>query len=148
VRGRRPRGDDGSALLEFSYLAVLLMVPLVYLLLTVLQVQAAAFGTTEAARQAGRAFVQADSLAQGRDRARTAVDLALEDQGVDDAPEPVVSCAPLPPARCLEPGARVQVTVSYRVRLRFLGAFFAGSTGPTVPVTATHVQFVDRARSS
>ena len=37
----RPRGDDGNALLEFTYLAVLLMVPLVYVLLTVFQVQRA-----------------------------------------------------------------------------------------------------------
>ena len=32
---RRPSGDDGNALVEFTYLAVLMMVPLVYVLVTV-----------------------------------------------------------------------------------------------------------------
>lgn len=146
TRGRGG-GDEGSALLEFSYLAVLLMVPLVYVLVTVLQVQSAAFAVTEAARQAGRAYVRADTTAEARDRARTAAGLALADQGITDADPPVVSCAPKPLARCLEPGTRVEVTVSYRVPLRVLGALFVGTQGPTIPVTATHTQVVDRSRA-
>lgn len=143
--GRRFGGDDGSALLEFSYLAVLVMVPVVYLLLTVFQVQSAAFGVTEAARQSARAFVRADTAPSAVARARQASELALADQGIEGAPAPVVRCSASP---CLTPGTRVEVTVSYRVRLRFLGAFFRGSTGPTIPVSATHVQYVDRLRSS
>ena len=50
------RDDDGNALVEFTVLSLLLLVPLVYVLLGVFQVQRAAFGVTEAARQAGRAF--------------------------------------------------------------------------------------------
>ena len=145
---RRPAGDEGSALLEFTYLAVLLMVPLVYVLLTVLQVQSAAFGVTEAARQAGRAYVQAGSATEGGARARAAVALVLADQGIEAAAPPVLSCAPKPLSRCLEPGTRVEVTVSYAVPLRGLGALFAGTQGPTIPVSATHVQVVDRAREA
>ena len=144
----RVRDDDGTALVEFTYLAVLLMVPVVYVLLTVLQVQSAAFGVTEAARQAGRAYVQAATTAEARARAATATELALADQGIEDAPPPVVSCDPLPVSRCLEPGTRVEVTVSYDVPLRVLGALFVGTQGPTIPVSATHVQVVDRAREA
>ncbi len=69
---RRPAGDAGNAVVEFSTLAVLLMVPLVYVLLSVFEVQRASFGVTEAARQAGRAYVTADDPAQGRARASPA----------------------------------------------------------------------------
>ena len=79
---RRPRGDDGNALLEFTYLAVLLMVPLVYVLLTVFQVQRASFGVTEAARQAGRAYATSDDASAGRARAQVAARLAMRDQGL------------------------------------------------------------------
>ena len=40
------RDDDGNAIIEFVYLAVLLMVPLVYVLLTVLRVQGAAYAVS------------------------------------------------------------------------------------------------------
>jgi len=69
---RRPAGDDGNAMLEFTYLAVLLMVPLIYILTTTFQVQRAAFGVTEAARQAGRAYATADDDTSGRARADAA----------------------------------------------------------------------------
>lgn len=59
------RCDDGNALVELTYLAVLVMVPLVYVLLSVFQVQRAAFGVTEATRQAARAFARADTPDDG-----------------------------------------------------------------------------------
>lgn len=136
---RRLQGDDGNALVEFSYLAVLLMVPLVYVLLTVFQVQRAAFGVTEAARQAGRAYATAETADEGRARARVAADLALQDQGL-------VLCASClgPPSGALVPGGSVTVRVEHRVVLPLLGAVFAGAVPPSIPVRATHVEVVDR----
>lgn len=141
-RPARPdlREDDGNALVEFTYLAVLLMVPLVYVLLTVFQVQRAAFGTTEAARQAGRAFAKAPTTGQGYARADAASRLALQDQGIADSAHPVVSCLGGP---CLQPGSRVQVTVAYQVRLPLLGHVFGDSQHGVIPVTATHTEYVD-----
>ncbi|MFI5955247.1 hypothetical protein [Cryptosporangium sp. NPDC051539] len=52
---RRPRGDDGSAIIEFVWGGVLLLVPLLYVVLAVFEVQRNAFAVTEAAREAGRA---------------------------------------------------------------------------------------------
>lgn len=132
--------DDGNALVEFTYLAVLLMVPLVYVLLTVFQVQRAAFGTTEAARQAGRAFATAQSPSQGYARADAATRIALQDQGITDSGAPSVSCLGGP---CLQPGSRVQVTVAYQVRLPLVGRVFGGSQRGAIPVTATHTEYVD-----
>ena len=42
----RWRRDDGSALVEFTWLAILLMIPLVYVVLAAVSVQRAAFATT------------------------------------------------------------------------------------------------------
>ena len=138
---RRPTGDDGNALVEFSYLAVLLMIPLVYVLLTVFQVQRAAFAVTEAARQAGRAYATATDEAQGRARARVAADLALQDQGLVLCP----SCL-APPAGQLVPGGTVRVRVEHRVVLPLLGGLFRGAVPASIPVRATHVEVVDRFR--
>ena len=137
---RRPAGDEGNALVEFTYLAVLLMVPLVYVLTSAFQVQRAAFGVTEAARQAGRAYARADSPATGQERAVAASALALRDQGIDDPAPPGISC---PDAPCLTPGSSVRVTVSYTVRLPVISALFPAGAGPGIPVTATHTEVVD-----
>ena len=49
--------ERGSAIVEFHFLGLLLLVPLVYVLLAVLDVQRASYGVTQAAREAGRIFV-------------------------------------------------------------------------------------------
>ena len=139
---RRPRGDDGNAIVEFVYLAVLLMVPLVYVLIVVFQVQSAAFAVTEAARQAGRAYAQAGSVTEGRAVAAAAVDLALRDQGLAAADELQVSAPD-----GLEPGASVRVTVVHSVTLPLIGGLF-GEVEPHIPVRATHVEVVDRFREA
>ena len=135
---RRPRGEDGNALVEFVYLAVLLMVPLVYVLLAAFQVQRAAFGVTEAARQAGRAYATAADPASGRERARLTTSLALSDQGIDDAPEPEVE-----DPGGFAPGSRVRVTVRAVVPLPVIGLLLRGDLAPTIPVSATHDEVVD-----
>jgi Flp pilus assembly protein TadG len=114
---RRPRGDEGNALVEFTYLAVLLMVPLIYLLLAVFRVQSAAFGVTEAARQAGRAYARADDPAAGAAVGAEAARLA--------------------------PGAVVRTSIRYTVQLPFVGGIFGEGHGG-IPVTGVHVEVVDR----
>ena len=138
---RRISGDDGNALVEFSYLAVLLMVPLVYVLLTVFQVQRAAFGVTEAARQAGRAYATATDGAQGAARARVAAELALRDQGL----ELCRTCLAAPTGE-LVLGGTISVRVEHRVVLPLVGGLFRGVVPPSIPVRATHVEVIDRFR--
>lgn len=139
----RLRGDDGNALVEFTYLAVLLMVPLVYVLLTVFQVQRAAFGVTEAARSAGRAYATAETPAQAALRAQEAADLAMRDQ-IPGYGTARVSY-PDPPA--LVPGGTVTVMVRHDVTLPLIGGLF-GRVEPTIPVRATHVEVVDAFREA
>ena len=138
---RRLAGDDGNALLEFFYLAVLLMVPLVYLLLAVFSAQRASFGVTEAARQAGRAYATAPDPAAGLVRAQVAAELAMGDQGLAcDGCLASVSGS-------LEPDGQVTATVEHFVRLPLLGAVLPAGRGG-VHVDATHVAQVDRFRAA
>lgn len=139
----RPQGDAGNALVEFTYLAVLLMVPLVYILLTVFQVQRAAFAVTEAARQAGRAYATADTTAAGLARAQAAASLAMRDQGLEAAAPPDISST-----GGVAPEATVTTTVLYRVHLPLVGGLFAGTVPPNIPVRATHVEVVDRFKAA
>ena len=135
----RPRGDDGNALVEFTYLAVLLMVPLFYVLLAVFQVQSAAFGVTEAARQAGRAYARADDPETGAAVGAAAARLALADQGITSTAAPDFcggSCS-------LQPGSTVRTSVRYTVQLPIVGGLF-GKDRAGIPVTGVHTEVVDR----
>ena len=92
--GVRPRGinshdeigDAGNAVIEFVFVAVLILIPLVYFVVAVASVQRSRVAVTHAAREAGRAFATADSTDQGLQRAEVAVRLALADQGLSDDP--------------------------------------------------------------
>nr|MBA2738363.1 hypothetical protein [Nocardioidaceae bacterium] len=63
---RRARSERGSALVEFTWLCLLLLVPMVYLLLAAMDVQRASYAATAASRAAGRAYVLAPDTASAR----------------------------------------------------------------------------------
>jgi hypothetical protein len=110
----RRRTDDGSAIVEFVWLAILLMVPLIYVVLTAVTVQRAAFAQTTAAREAARAYATAGSDAEGERRAELAVAMAMRDQGVAWEPRGrVISCG----ACTFAPGSTFTVDLSSVVRL-------------------------------
>jgi len=144
----RARGEEGSALVEFSYLAILLMVPLVYLVLTLSALQRSAYATTAAVREAARAFVTAPAGSDPLARAQAAADLVLADQGIGAVPV-VISC--LPAAGCTgglpAAGTLVRVSLDVAVALPGLPALFCHGAGAgcrlTIPVTAAHVERVD-----
>ncbi len=100
-RSTELRADAGSASLEFLTVGVLLLVPLVYLVLVVSSLQAAALGAEGAVRQASRVFVQAETVADAEDAAERAIRTTLADYGLDAADARVtVSCRP-DPGDCL-----------------------------------------------
>ena len=139
------RDDCGNAIVEFVYLAILLMVPLVYVLLTVFQVQRAAFAASSAAREAGRVFATSSDEAVAEDRAATSARIVLRDSGLTLAPGDLrITCSSSP---CLEPGSRVEVVVTHRVTLPLLPDVF-GDRGPaSVTVSSEHLEIVDRYRT-
>lgn len=81
LRRHLARGDDGNAMIEFVFLGIILLVPLVYLVLAVSYVQRNVYGVTEAAREVGRAYARTGNYAAARYAAR----LALQDQGTSDS---------------------------------------------------------------
>jgi hypothetical protein len=137
----RPRGEEGNALVEFTYLAILLLIPLLYVMVTAFLVQRAAFGTTEAAREGARAYERAGGTALGERRAADAIALALHDQGAREEPLVSFDCEE---TACAGPGGRVRVTVTYWVQLPVLGAVFGDARRGAIRVRATHVEFADR----
>jgi hypothetical protein len=133
----RAGSERGSALVEFVWLAILLMVPLLYVVLTVFEVQRAAFGVSSAARSAGRAFTEAPTEAVAGEHAVAAVRLALEDQHLDVGRRSLdVRCSP-DPADCLAPGSVVTATVGYPVPLPLLPNVLGGQR-PSIRVEAQH----------
>jgi hypothetical protein len=131
------RSEDGSAVVEVTWLALLLMVPLVYILLSVFDVQRGAFGVAAASRAAGRAYALADTDADGRRQARAAASLALRDQGIEGGDLEVdISCTP-EPTHCLSPGSVITVLVRTRVALPLAPPVFGGDA-PSFRLESVH----------
>jgi Flp pilus assembly protein TadG len=80
----RSHDDGGSAIIEFVFVAVIVMVPLVYLVIAVASIQRSELAVSQAAREAGRAFATADRADQALPRADAAVRIALANQGLSD----------------------------------------------------------------
>lgn len=136
---RRHRSDDGSALLEMVWLSLILLIPLVYVLITLVTVQRSAYGVTEAARAAGRAYVLAPDPTTGRQRAIAAAQLAMRDQGIRlPASDVAIVCHPEPQA-CLQPGSTVEVLIRYQAPLPVVPKIL-GSNPATIAVSARHVE--------
>ena len=135
------RGEQGSAVVELTWLGILLLVPIVWVVLSVFEVQSGAYGVSSAARAAGRAYALAGSDAEGRVRAEQAARQALVDQGHPDAPVSVaVTCTPYP-QDCHRGTSVITVRVTSSVALpaapRLLGedaASFALDASHTVPI--------------
>ena len=142
--GRRcPGGDDGNAIVEFVYLAILMMVPLTYLLLTVFRVQSATYAVSSATREAGRVFVTSGP-ADADARATTAASIVMADSGLDLADGRLsIRCSARP---CLTPGANVEVEIGYDVGLPFLPRFLDGALPASIHVEGRHLEVVDRFR--
>jgi Flp pilus assembly protein TadG len=131
------RDERGSALVELTWLGVLLLVPMLWIVLSVFDVQRGAFGVSSAARAAGRAYALAPNDALGQARAEQAARQALADQGLPDAPVTVtVTCTPFP-RNCHQGTSVLTVRVASRVDLPLLPAVLGGQA-PSFALDATH----------
>lgn len=133
--------EGGNAVVEFIGVTLVLLVPLVYLVLTLGQIQAAAFAAEAAARESGRVLSQAEDLSTAAGQAQTAVELAFEDHGIEvDAGAALdFTCSENP---CLSAGGQIHVEVATAVRLPLVPDFVAGAVPLEVPVSATHLASV------
>lgn len=119
-----PGGDDGRAVLEVVFLAVLLLIPTLYVVISIFRVQAATFAVTQAAREVGRVMDTAPDAASGLDLAHRVAAVALTDQHVPPDgvlirfTQPGQGCpsgSPIPPR--LAPGAQVDICVTVTITL-------------------------------
>lgn len=143
----RTGGDDGSAVVEFVTLGVLLLVPVVYLVVALGRVQAGSFAAEAAAREAARALSAAEDEASGTTHAHAAALLAFRDQGfadVDISRALVISCSAEP---CLTPQAPLTVLVNLDVVLPGVPAFVDAVVPTRVSVRADATAVVDRFRT-
>ncbi len=142
----RGHDDGGTAIIEFVFVAVIVMLPLVYLVVAVASVQRNELAVSQAAREAGRAFATSETTDQALVRASVAARIALRDQGLpDDAALRYVGagsdCADEPPAVSpqLRPGAEFTICVTRYVSIPAVPNVLAGKGITTIGEYVVHI---------
>jgi hypothetical protein len=131
------RDEGGTALVEFVWLAILLLVPMLYIVLAVFETQRASYAASAAARSASRAFVTSPDQASAYARAQAAARLAFGDQHIEAADFTlVITCRP-DPERCLTPGSVVAAEIRSAADLPLMPTAL-GSNTPRIAVAAVH----------
>lgn len=142
----RRRDERGSALVELTWLGLLLLVPLLWIVLSVFEVQRGAFAVSGAARAAGRAYALAPSDASGEAQATAAARQVLVDQGAGDQPLGLaVRCVPA--GDCHAPGVMITVDIHSRVALPLLPDVLGGGA-PSFALDASHTVPVGQFRDT
>jgi hypothetical protein len=136
--------DAGSASLEFIVTGMILLLPIVYLVLTMAAIQAGALAVEGAARQAVRVFVQARTEDEAEARAARAIEFGLADYGLDAADATVsITCLPRP-SECLSRLGTVTVRVGVSVRLPLAPPVLTLDVPISVPLEAVATERVSR----
>jgi hypothetical protein len=146
-------GEVGAGVVEFLVVFVSLLVPVVYAMVVMADVQRAMLATSSAAREVGRVYVTAADRADAGVRAERAYADVLASYGLRagggrDRLGLAAGCPAGGPGACdggFGPGVEVRVVVTYRVpvaRLPLVGVV----PGPDVVVGATHRTRADRFR--
>ncbi|TWH03161.1 Flp pilus assembly protein TadG [Nocardioides sp. J9] len=131
------RDERGSGLVEVIWMGVLLLLPLLWIVVSVFEVQRGSFGVSGAARSAARAYALAPTDAAGEKRAAAVARQALADQGLEDVPVRVtVTCTPYPRS-CHSGTSVITVRIESAVALPLLPDVL-GSGSPSFRLTAQH----------
>ncbi len=133
----RVRDQRGSGLVEVVWMSIVLLLPLLWIVLSVFEVQRGSFGVSGAARAAARAYALAPNDVAGERRAEAVARQALADQGLTDVPVRVtVTCTPYPHS-CHSGTSVITVRVDSAVTLPLLPDVFGGGA-PTFRLSADH----------
>lgn len=125
--------QHGSASLEFIGAGTLLLVPLVYLIIALAQIQSHTFGVDAAARYAARVLAQNPEAIES---VSGNVAVIAQQYGLPaDHVQVAVTCAD--PGPCPVPGALVTVTVTAYSPLPLMPDFLTIDGGASVSVTAS-----------
>lgn len=139
--GKLFRNESGRASLEFLTAAVFLLIPIMFLGMSLSSLHNATLAAEAAARNAARVFVDEVSLDRASLRAEDAVRVALENHGITKVLLVERRCS-LP--SCVEPGSIVTIRVGVAAPL-FFSDFLPGISGATeIPVYAEATAMVSR----
>lgn len=146
MRCRLRRTDErGSGLVEVVWMGVLLLLPLLWIVVSVFEVQRGSFGVSGAARAAARAYALAPDDVAGEQRAAVVARQALADQGLGDVPVRVrVTCTPYP-RNCHSGTSVITVRIESSVDLPLLPDVLGGGA-PTFRLSADHTVPIGRYR--
>jgi len=149
VRRRRTdgvaSGEQGSAIVEFIFLAVLVLIPMIYLVVAVAVVQRSRVTVANAARDVGRAIATAETAPDAERRADAALRIAIAGQGfsaTDVELRFVAAVAPCDGAIVdpeLSPGAEFAVCVLRHEQLPAVPGFLSGRGITTVGRYVVHI---------
>lgn len=139
VEGNGVRDDSGSGIVEFVVLAAVLLIPALYLVLTLGVVQASVFATHGLARDVARVHSTYADSEQAAYIADTFVEYGMEDYALSDRPAVTVRCSHDP---CASPGGIVTASVYVPVSIPGLGAVGLGAA--PISITAEHSSQVDQ----
>lgn len=115
ARGADRGDDEGSAVVEFLLVGVVLLVPILIFVGVLAQAQAAAFAAVAAAQQGSQVLASQPAGEVSTGQVQSAAALPAADQGFDDGEiEVSVTCSD---GTCEEAGATATVTAVATVRL-------------------------------
>ncbi|MDO4606577.1 MAG: hypothetical protein Q4B12_04580 [Bowdeniella nasicola] len=138
---RRIHDDDGSAVVEYSALTLLLLVPGFYLILTLFMLQQASFAAEGAAREGARIYSEARVQAQAQAHMEALVQVAAADLNIDRNRIAVSTrCTETP---CLTGEGLVIVGVTISQQLPLIPAFVHRFVPAEVAVSAESAAVVN-----
>jgi len=135
--------ESGGATVEFLGVSLMLFIPILYLILTLAQVQAATYAAESAARETVRTYSRASSDSQALNRAQRSTVIIFGDHGLAISPQEAlkVHCQLSP---CTTPGGGIHAEVQHRVDLPLLPEVFKGSPLTSINVTGRAFATIDR----
>lgn len=147
-RGRREAlesaGERGSAIIEFVFVTLIVLLPLIYVVVAASAVQHSQLAVSQAAREAGRAYATSDSAAHAAARALAAARISLADENLDDGMTlryvaAGASCSSSAIAPQLVAGAQFTVCVIKHTTLPAIPTILAGEGITSVGEYVVHV---------
>lgn len=136
--------DRGSAPLEFIFVGLLLLVPVVYLIVALGLIQEQSLGAESGARHIARAVATAEGTASADARARVVLDTVVAEYGLDEERVDVAVTCRDAVATCPAAGATVVVTVRTEVALPLVPPVLGLERIARVPLEASVAQKVSR----
>ncbi|MBS4754704.1 hypothetical protein KG112_18000 [Nocardioides sp. zg-ZUI104] len=123
-------------MVEVVWLGIVLLLPLLWIVMSVFEVQRGSFGVSGAARAAARAYALAPNDVAGQERATAVARRALADQGLEEVPVAVtVTCTPYPRS-CHSGTSVITVRVDSAVTLPLMPDVLGGGA-PTFRLSAS-----------